>query len=205
MKTPLLSLLLGASCTLTAMAPSGLPKPWGWDVDEATGALSLGIPLAEPAGEIPVQVALRLNAMAATVGHDQTRTYPVFGSIHFGYLTPSQEGGDFFRGTGCYVLEDGRTIMEADWQDGTRLRDGTFQLSAKFGFSSRTPSQIRITEDASLALFDASLEDLGPWAQQVPMPKGHGQAPSTFKILMDNRLARVFAYLEAYHSWAPVL
>ncbi|MDP2875489.1 MAG: hypothetical protein Q8O00_04835, partial [Holophaga sp.] len=200
--------------------PQILPAS-GMVVDPRSGGMGIGIPVAQVPGSIPIPLALRVNGQfkvqTAKQYYLDTESYkpiwryigatdqirPVHGIVHFGYIAPSvyldgPTNSEFF------VLENGAQFRTADFAAfGTW--GGTFTLAEDFGFTAKAPAAIQIVNLENLVLYSATSGELGTWANKITAPVGYGTISSSYRVMMDQNLARVMVQLPTSKIWVPVL
>lgn len=200
--------------------PQVLPSS-GLVVDPRSGGLGIGVPVGQVGGGIPIPLALRVNGQFKVQTANQyyldtegpkpqwrftgstDLIRPVHGLIHFGYIAPSvfmdgPPNSEFF------VLENGAQLRTADFKAFTTW-NATFTLAEDFGFSAKAPSAVQISTLAYLALYSATPSELGTWSTKITAPVGYGAVTNSYRVLMDQDLARVMIKLPATNVWVPVL
>lgn len=193
----------------------------GWSVDPRAGALAMTFPVATVPGEIPISVAYRINGSHVVEqrpwvtyvyyqdGRVVTRTGTIwrdrriFGSTHFGFITPASGSGDSAEPI-LYTLEDGTRYRDDDF---TAAPLAAFNLAPLFGFGAKDATLVRVNPAGTLAVYDATLADLGTWAAAVSQlsPVGYGTLSASYKVIMDRDRARVFQRVTALSTWVPLL
>lgn len=197
----------------------------GWSVDPRTGALGMVMPVGQAGGEIPIPISLRIGGQfkvqAAKQYYLDYDTYnkprwtyidtsdvvrPMVGVVHLGYIAPYTRF-DGPTNSETYVLEDGTQFRTADFRAFTSWAS-TFTLPEEFGFQSKAPSAVSISNLGSHATYSASSAEFGPSWQarlQAIVPTGFGTIQDSYRVLMDKDLARVMVKLPTSNVWVPVL
>lgn len=220
--------LVSSISTLEASTPL-TPNPLvplrasGWEVNAHTGALGMGFPLGAVPGEIPIPVDFGIQSLFRIdrysfphyINHpDGTRTIsgyntqnvtrPTFGTIHFGFIRNLWQDG---YNSNQYTQEPSITLLEDGQEyDGTAAFSGTLNLPKAYGFA---PPASPMVDDGSAHLFyDTTAAGLGATAANkvnAHLPIGFGTASTTYKVVMDQSIARVFVSVPALGGWVPVL
>ncbi len=165
--------ILRAPCILQAWPSS---RGAEYRVEPGSGALSWVLTVGTVPGDLPVTVAYR---------HQGTT-----GSLHFGYITPAQEGR-----SGSQVLEDGRSFLDADWEPDAKA--GT-ALAQAYGFTVPAPA---LDPTRTVGYCDSDPGDLG---RLGPVVSGL-TASRRLKVVFDHRRARIFAFHDTLNLFLPVL
>lgn len=205
----------------------------GWSVSPRTGALAVVLPVGQVGGEIPIPISLTINGhfkvQAARRYHyretepslneppssikyrwvytgtsDVIR--PVFGTVHLGYIAPCVRF-DGPTNSEIMVLEDGTQFRSADFRAFTTW-NSTFTLPEDFGFLSKAPSAVQVTNLGSHALYSATSAEFGAtWQAKVQglAPLGYGVTQDAYRVLMDKDRARILVKLTDLNIWVPVL
>lgn len=207
----------------------------GWRTTLQTGNLTFGMPISSVPGEVPIRVGFGFDAtcLAKVWGHPEydpehgaTRVvqyrmdWPIAAGIHFGYLTDNLCGDTPVSsmpgappGPGMVILENGKQIPDSRW---TTLSSnpalGTpLNLLQAFGFGPVAPNVARVDSTAAFLLCTTTEAGLAaPCRRLVPglVPSGfggQGEHRGAFRVVMDERLARVYCYAGAARAWLPVL
>ena len=189
-RTMMIPLLFGLAMPLTAQwryrisDPRTIPAVGsGWSVEPSTRALTAVFPVQTLPGDMPVSLAVRLNGSPALQQSDvygipesgtskkpiwatNITTFPVFASVHFGYITAQGTfiGNNYSAGavlTPTYVMEDGTVYKDIDFYAGTIPI-----ILNQFGLAvTPTQSAPKTVSDCSLATYSANQTDLGTLAQ----------------------------------------
>lgn len=227
-----LTACLGLGATLAHAQINGnslMPPPInmtrnGWDTTLQEGNLTFGLPLAQVPGEVPIPVAFGMNA--TYLAHSwSTRVYdpdlgksvpvineidrPMVGGVHFGYISAAST----YSGTtvpGLTVLESGVQIADSQWtafSSNTTL--GTvLNLPQAYGFTAVSTSLAMVDPTATYLSYSTSLSGINSSYQsaiQSNLPTGFGTASTSYKVVMDKNLARVYAWGASVNAWIPVL
>ncbi|HEX9010569.1 MAG TPA: RHS repeat-associated core domain-containing protein [Holophagaceae bacterium] len=212
----------GGSSLAAQTAPCRLINPQttigyssGWRVAPATGALGWSLPVGVVPGDIPIPVVYRYQAsvmsdltqsITYTRNPDGTSTphyspvqryRGIWGSLNFGFITPSTGSTSGVPEDGTQVLEDGTLFRDSEWS--TPAPDGS-SLPKDFGFNAPAGGYA-LDSSGSYGLYSASLADLGTWSTKVSQLT----TASQFKVLMDRNRARVYAYQATLRDYVPVL
>jgi len=122
--------LLSAQVNRLVSSVAGNPATSGWEVDPDMGALSVNVPIGCVTGEIPIPVAMSMNAaFNAPVNYYTTTQYiggniryvttpwmvypqAIFGTCGFGYIGTTHSSGN----SGPYVaLENGHAYLQTEF------------------------------------------------------------------------------------------
>lgn len=196
------------------LCPFSSHSELGFTVLPATGALNWTLPAGEVPGAIPVPVVFRFRASVEAsltrptqpcgemTGHSVVNPLMasyrgIWGSLHFGFITPARELDGGITEEGTQVLEDGRVFRDQDWTGNVAVAS---DLPGDFGFV-RPVGGYLLDITRTIGLYDATIADLGPWQSRVAKLTHAVQ----FKILLDRGRARVYAYHEALKAFVPVL
>lgn len=187
----------------------------GWAVAPATGAFGWSLPIGVVPGDIPIPVVYRYQAsvmsdltqsITFTIHPDGTKTphylavmryRGIWGSLHFGFITPATGIVTGIPEDGTQVLEDGTLFRDSEWT--TASPDGS-SLPMDFGFNAPAAGY-SLDSSGTYGLYSAALADLGSWSSKVSSLTTATQ----FKVLMDRGKARVYAYQGTLRSYVPVL
>lgn len=196
----------------------------GWDTTLQNGNLTFGLPLAQVPGEVPIPVAFGMNATYLASSWS-TRVYdpdlgksvpvineidrPMVGGVHFGYITNAST----YSGTtvqGLTVLEGGVQIADSQWSafSTKTTLGGTLNLPQAFGFSAVSTASAMVDSSATYLSYSTAISGIKPSYQTLissNLPSGFGTPSSTYKVVMDKNLARVFAWGASVNAWVPVL
>ena len=202
--------------------PQALQGTQGWRVAPRLRELSLGIPAASVPGEIPVDLALRVNGsfrcnvtqrqiydydllqwvVDSTTAHDS----PAYGTLHFGYLAaPASYNGAISSGT--YVLEDGTQFSTLDFVAFSTF-NAAFSLAQDFGFPAMPLSALNVSVTGTHVTYITTLDAAGlgaTWASRISQPQGYGASITQVQVIMDAGRARVYGYLAGLNTWVPLL
>jgi len=198
----------------------------GTDVDPRTGRLTMGFPMPSVNGPMPIPVVYRFSGSyqeqivpGTRVMYDPSRggvynvpsidigMRPAYGSIHFGYISNGSVFGSITEPK-TFVLENGLSFREGDFVPLTSFPvPSIFSLASEFKLNNVSSSIVNVTVVASHAWYSASLADLGSWqsAVQNAYPSGFGANPTTFRVVLDRNVARIYAPLGGDARWAPLL
>ncbi|HEU4952780.1 MAG TPA: RHS repeat-associated core domain-containing protein, partial [Holophagaceae bacterium] len=224
--------LLSGQTVFRLKSPLQVPgSASGVSVDDATGAMTLRVPVATLPGELPIPLVVRLNGSHQVIQWTEgtySRTYgdptwvptaalsedrPAWGAVHFGYINPGADylltpygTHGYWQDEGALVLEDGRAYGDGDWSSWSTYNSAnTFTLAADFGFTNPATSALQVTVDGAIVKYNATADQLGSWATKLTGRISGFTTQTTYCIVMDRAKARVFAYLQELNTWAPVL
>lgn len=196
----------------------------GWDVTMQNGNLTLGFPLANIPGEVPIPVNFGMNGTyLAKIFQGRYRDpsdgsfyayrdeidRPVAGGVHFGYISTSSTY-DHVTIPGLTVLENGTQIADSDWTlFGSHANLGTIlNLPQAFGFTAVSTGTAKVDPTATYLSYSTTASGLGatyqPIVQGLP-PAGFGALSTNYMVVMDRDKARVYAYASSVSTWVPVL
>ncbi len=200
----------------------------GWAVNPHTGALSLGLPLGTVPGEIPIPVNFgiqgyfskeRVNRSVAhyfynldgtrrVTGYTTTITdvvRPAFGTIHFGFIRNAWNAPDNGTEPSITLLEDGQEY-DGVVPFSTAHAGVGLALPQAYGFAA--PASPMVDDSSRHLSYDTSASGLGQTASALlnqHLPVGLGTASATYKVVMDQSIARVFVSAPVLGGWVPVL
>jgi len=194
----------------------------GWAVNARQGTLSAGLPLGTIPGEIPVPIVYGVQGTFSVdrykyLDPDQPtglnfRLYlsaavirPAYGTVHFGFIRNAYTLPDQSVEPSITLLEDGQEYDAA--VPFTTAHNGVMlKLPQAYGFTAQgTP---KVDNGSTHLFYDTVSTGLSPDAKAkviAHLPSGFGATSSTYKVVMDTSIARVFASVPALGGWVPVL
>ena len=196
----------------------------GWNVTLQNGNLTLGFPLANVPGEVPIPVAFGLNATYTATSKkvnyfdpdsNQRLTEqdeidrPMVGGLHFGYIS---EAGLYGEDSvdGLTVLESGLQIMDSEWTAfSSHAKFGTtLNLPQAYDFTAVAASEAMVDPTATYLTYTTSAIGLGATyqalAQGLPL-SDFGLVNSNYKVVLDKNKARIYGYATSLHAWLPLI
>ncbi len=196
----------------------------GWNTTDELGNLTFGLPLASVPGEVPIPVAFGMNA-SYTASAWTTRYYdpdarrsfpvtneidrPVVGGVHFGYISlPASYDGTSV--DGLTVLENGIQIADSQWAafSSNAALGSTLNLPQAYQFAAVSTSTAMVDPTATYLAYLTPLSGIYSGYQSLingHLPSGFGTTSSSYKVVMDKNLARVYALATSLNAWVPVL
>lgn len=213
LKLALSIVLLAGPVPCAVAAPltrSPLPpvRAAGWTTDLRTGSAGLGIPAGQVPGDIPIPVGFGVttgfrvdrynmphyirypDGTSEITGYTTLNAIrPVYGTMHFGFIRNAWQYGAYVTEPISTILEDGKEV------DGTAPYSGPALLLPKaYGFA--VPASPMVDDKSTHLFYDTTSSGLStPAASLVAahLPTGFGTISTTYKVVMDKDLARVFA------------
>jgi len=207
----------------------------GWMTTLQNGNLTFARPISTVPGEVPIPVSFGFDAtwQARLWGHTENEgercavrvvrcrmDWPISAGIHFGYLADNLYGDAPVAslpgapsGRGMVVLETGRQILDPRWTAlaGDPGLGATLNLPEAFGFAPAALQGARVDSTATCLPCTTSEAGLGTQCQSL-MPGlapsgfgGQGEHLGSFRIVLDERLARVYCYAAEAGAWLPVI
>lgn len=194
----------------------------GWAANARRGTLTVGLPLGTIPGEIPVPIVYGVQGTFSVDTYKyrdpdeptdvKFPTYraaavirPAFGTIHFGFIRNAYTLPDGSQEPSITLLEDGQeydgVVPFATAHDGVALK-----LPKAYGFA--MPTSPMVDNGSAHLLYDTTAAGMGSAASaqvNAHLPSGFGAASTTYKVVMDASIARVFASVPALGGWVPVL
>ena len=207
----------------------------GWRTTLQNGNLTFGMPISTVPGEVPIPVTFGFDAtcQARLWGHPEydgerraTRVvrcrmdWPIAAGIHFGYLADNIYGDAPVSsmpgapsGRGMVVLETGKQIPDPRWTAiaADPALGAALKLPEAFGFAPVAPQGARVDSTATYLLTTTTEAGLGAQFRSL-MPAlapsgfgGQGEHQGSFRMVLDERLARVYCYAADAGAWLPLI
>jgi RHS repeat-associated protein len=135
----------------------------------------------------------------------QNAIRPAFGTVHFGFIRNLWQDG---LGQRQYTQESSITLLEdgQEYDSTTAFAGTTLSLPLAYGFAA--PSSPMVDDTSAHLFYDTTAAGLSANAANLVnshLPSGFGTASTTYKVVMDKSIARVFASVPALGGWVPVL